>query len=81
MGVFLVYLIEKKMTDYFNLAFEDDPMEGIEIQEELNIKEIVDYEISKLQRLNYNRFFWWRNFAVKQKPQNVCIPRNDKSHR
>ena len=41
-------------------------------------REVVDNEISKLQKLNYNRFFWWRNFAVKQKPLHKYCPLIDK---
>ena len=37
-------------------------------------REIVENEINKLQKLNYNRFFWWRNFAVKQKPLHKYSP-------
>jgi len=31
-------------------------------------KETILAEVSKLQRLNYNQFFWWRKFRPKQKP-------------
>ena len=41
-------------------------------------REIVENEINKLQKLNYNRFFWWRNFAVKQKPLHKYSPLIDK---
>jgi len=41
-------------------------------------REIVENEINKLQKLNYNRFFWWRNFAVKQKPLHKYCPLIDK---
>lgn len=41
-------------------------------------REIVENEINKLQKLNYNRFFWWRNFAVKQKPLHKYFPLIDK---
>jgi hypothetical protein len=30
-------------------------------------KEIILREVNKLQRLNYNQFFWWRKFRSKQK--------------
>ncbi len=30
-------------------------------------KEIILAEVGKLQRLNYNQFFWWRKFRSKQK--------------
>ena len=30
-------------------------------------KETILAEVSKLQRLNYNQFFWWRKFRPKQK--------------
>ena len=30
-------------------------------------KEIILREVNKLQRLNYNQFFWWRKFRPKQK--------------
>jgi hypothetical protein len=41
-------------------------------------REVVENEINKLQKLNYNRFFWWRNFAVKQKPLHKYSPLIDK---
>ena len=41
-------------------------------------REVIENEISKLQKLNYNRFFWWRNFAVKQKPLHKYCPLIDK---
>jgi hypothetical protein len=41
-------------------------------------REVVENEINKLQKLNYNRFFWWRNFAVKQKPLHKYCPLIDK---
>jgi hypothetical protein len=30
-------------------------------------KETILQEVNKLQRLNYNQFFWWRKFRPKQK--------------
>ena len=30
-------------------------------------KETILQEVNKLQRLNYNQFFWWRKFRSKQK--------------
>ena len=30
-------------------------------------KETILAEVGKLQRLNYNQFFWWRKFRPKQK--------------
>jgi hypothetical protein len=31
-------------------------------------KEVVQKYIDKLQPLNYNKFYWWRNFSPKIKP-------------
>jgi hypothetical protein len=37
-------------------------------------KEVIDFEISKLQPLKYNRFFWWRNYTTKTKPLHKYQP-------
>ena len=37
-------------------------------------KEVIDFEISKLQPLKYNRFFWWRNYTTKAKPLHKYQP-------
>ena len=41
-------------------------------------REVVKNEINKLQKLNYNRFFWWRSFSIKQKPLHKYAPLIDK---
>ena len=32
----------------------------------------IEKELSKLQKINYNQFFWWRRWSVKNKP----LPKN-----
>jgi hypothetical protein len=40
--------------------------------------EFVEKELSKLQKINYNQFFWWRRWSVKNKPLPKNSPLMDK---
>ena len=41
-------------------------------------REHVEKELSKLQKLNYNQFRWWRLYAQKNKPLHPRQPLKDK---
>tara|TARA_Y100001972_G_C7615647_1_gene308694 strand:+ start:722 stop:1219 length:498 start_codon:yes stop_codon:yes gene_type:complete len=38
----------------------------------------IEHQLSKLQKLNYNRFFWWRRWNRKTKPLHKYAPLIDK---
>jgi hypothetical protein len=39
---------------------------------------VIENNLSKLQKLNYNQFFWWRRWARKNKPLHNYSPLIDK---
>ena len=40
--------------------------------------ELIEKKLSKLQKLNYNQFFWWRRWTRKGKPLHKYSPLADK---
>ena len=40
--------------------------------------EVIEKNLSKLQKLNYNQFFWWRRWTRKGKPLHEYSPLIDK---
>ena len=40
--------------------------------------EVIEEKLSHLQKLNYNRFFWWRRWTRKGKPLHKYSPLMDK---
>ena len=40
--------------------------------------EVIEEKLSYLQKLNYNRFFWWRRWTRKGKPLHKYSPLMDK---
>ena len=40
--------------------------------------EVIEEQLSKLQKLNYNQFFWWRRWNRKTKPLHKYSPLIDK---
>lgn len=40
--------------------------------------EVIEEQLSKLQKLNYNQFFWWRRWGRKTKPLHKYSPLIDK---
>jgi hypothetical protein len=40
--------------------------------------EVIEKNLSKLQKLNYNQFFWWRRWTAKNKPLDKYSPLWDK---
>lgn len=40
--------------------------------------EVIEEQLSKLQKLNYNQFFWWRRWGRKTQPLHKYSPLIDK---
>jgi len=40
--------------------------------------EVIEKHLGKLQKLNYNRFFWWRRWNRKTQPLHKYCPLIDK---
>jgi hypothetical protein len=40
--------------------------------------EVIEEQLSQLQKLNYNQFFWWRRWGRKTKPLHKYSPLIDK---
>lgn len=40
--------------------------------------EVIEQELSKLQKINYNPYFWWRRWVSKNKPLHKYTPLWDK---